>query len=401
MTSTDSWQAGPWQLVSNGLASMGNKRSGGLECLDAQKSESIQVKLEEEETDFVSCLSSPCKAKRVIMQREVEQLLTLTDAGDEVWETIQVDDMIHVRRHRDPGLFGGCVFVKLSGHVANATAPQVAHCHMNFADRAGWDNQMDGFKVLHHTEGNDLLYCVIHAPPLSDRDFLMFHTVFRHESGRGLMFYSRSADDSLCPPNRAIRARQYVAAHQIMQDPDGRGVTFITTTAMDPQIPFLPRWIMSLLVPSEFRRWVHAVERRCKELHRDNIEVPCAPLFLPDFKLKSPVPPVPFVSTHTLQDVADVIAKESAKSDESTDSDPTGYVESDIASDNPLSLRVPLRPSAESPRMESSPGGSGVSYDGYDGYDGYEPGPILEDDAIVIRHPGSFWECGAPCHCAP
>jgi len=133
-----------------------------------------------------------------------------------------------VPRHRDSGLFGGCVFVQLSGHVANATAPQasfligispfgegwlsgkrnnhkalvmldeVAHCHMNFADRAQRDNQMDWFKVLplcctmrglrgvfftsatfqstnfphstqccsglrHHAEGNDLLYSVIHA----------------------------------------------------------------------------------------------------------------------------------------------------------------------------------------------------------------------------------------------
>ena len=122
------------------------------------------------------------------------RLLTLTGAGDEVWETIQADDLIHapwmcgrlveriaiqlqpgdfhflyaprfsttlvispglqrtecqhlmvgshgtvkvsrnpchrfgteVRRHRDRSLFGGCVFVKLSGHVANATAPQAA-----------------------------------------------------------------------------------------------------------------------------------------------------------------------------------------------------------------------------------------------------------------------------------
>ena len=25
---------------------------------------------------------------------------------------------------------------------------QVAHCHMNFMDRAGWDKQMDGFRIL-------------------------------------------------------------------------------------------------------------------------------------------------------------------------------------------------------------------------------------------------------------
>ena len=84
-----------------------------------------------------------------------------------------------VRRHRDRSLFGGSAFVKLTGRVANATAAQalgkfqlgssfwtrlgcfrpwklawhcwneVAHCHMHFADRAGWDKQMDGFKILH------------------------------------------------------------------------------------------------------------------------------------------------------------------------------------------------------------------------------------------------------------
>lgn len=36
-----------------------------------------------------------------------------------------------------------------------------------------------------------------------------------------IRFYSRSAADSFCPPTRAIRARQYVAAHQIMQDGHG------------------------------------------------------------------------------------------------------------------------------------------------------------------------------------
>lgn len=384
----DSWQAGPWQLMPDGLRSIGNERREA--CVDDELIASIQATELEEDGDFLSRLSSCSDAKRVILQREVEQLLTLTSAGEEVWDTIQADDQIHVSRHRDRSRFG-CVFVKLSGHVANATAPQVAHCHMHFADRAEWDQQMDGFRVLHHAKGNDLLYSVIHAPPLADRDFLMFHTVLRHESGRGLMFYSRSADDSFCPPTRAIRARQYVAAHQIMQDPDGRGVTFTTTTAVDPQIPFLPRWIMSLLVPSEFRRWVHAVERRCKELYRDKIEVPCAPLFLPDFKLKSPASG----SSPLWQEL---VTKESLKtlaiSDASTDSDPIGYVESDLVSETAISFGAALRSAA--PESLSSPGGSGA------GCDGDETGPTLEDDAIVMLQPGySFWRCGAPCRCVP
>ena len=65
---------------------------------------------------------------------------------------------------------------------------------------------MDGFKVLHHSDGNDLLHTVLHTPLLppkpiiyflselrADRDFLVFHVVLKLTEGRGLMFYSRSA----------------------------------------------------------------------------------------------------------------------------------------------------------------------------------------------------------------
>ncbi|CAK9004812.1 unnamed protein product [Durusdinium trenchii] len=380
----ETWQAGPWQLVPDGLSAIGNERTPGRMAEETFASFQTTCESEEDNVDLITRLSSSSSATRLITQHEVEQLLWLTDAGDEVWETIQSDDLTHVRRHRDRSLFGGSAFVKLTGRVANATAAQVAHCHMHFADRAGWDKQMDGFKILHHEKGNDLLYSVIHAPPLADRDFLMHHTVFRHESGRGLMFYSRSADDSLYPPTRAVRAKQYVAAHQITQDADGRGVTFTTTTAMDPYIPFLPRWIMSLLVPSEFRRWVHAVDRRCKELNRDGIKVPCSPLFLAEPELRSAAT----VASGLLQEVE--VRKDSLKSlatcDDSTDSDPVGYLDSDLASDTAVSLGA-LR-GAESQR-ESSPGGSGLG----------ETSPILEDDAIVTAAPGSFWGC-APCRCA-
>jgi len=139
------------------------------------------------------------------------------------------------------------------------------------------DKQMDGFQVLHNVAANDILYSVIHASPLADRDFLSFHALFRHEQGNGLAFYTRFADESFfTPPCRAVRAKQYVLMTEIMQDADV--VTFTTTTAMDPQIPWLPKWIMNWLVPSEFRKWVSAVENRCGELARAGIKVPCATL---------------------------------------------------------------------------------------------------------------------------
>lgn len=135
---------------------------------------------------------------------------------------------------------------------------------------------MDGFKVLNHSKGNDLLYSVIHSPPLSDRDFMVFHTVLRHRSRSGLMFYSPSADDAFYPKQPgAVRATQFMAAHQLIQE--AGGVRFMTSTAIDPHTAFLPRWVLTLLLPSEFKRWRSSVLRRCGELRGQS--VPCTMLW--------------------------------------------------------------------------------------------------------------------------
>ncbi|CAE7512635.1 unnamed protein product [Symbiodinium sp. CCMP2592] len=232
----------------------------------------------------------------VIRPREVEQLVELSGAGEEVWETLVKDEQIHIQRHRDRSLFNGSVFVKLVGRISNTTAAhenrlkttEVAHCFGNFADRAGWDKQMDSFRLMYNVASNDILYSLLHAPPLTDRDFLIYHATMRHESGRGIMLYTRSASNSLCPPTRAVRATQYVASYCIMQDPDGKGVTFTTTSAVDPHIPFLPKWVLTLLMPSEFRRWRNAVDKRCRELHRDAVPIPVAALLQPEDELRAP-----------------------------------------------------------------------------------------------------------------
>eukprot|EP00439_Symbiodinium_sp_Y106_P068594 s2809_g11.t1 len=107
----------------------------------------------------------------VIRPREVEQLVELSSAGEEVWETLVKDEQIHIQRHRDRSLFNGSVFVKLVGRISNTTAAhdnrlkttEVAHCFGNFADRAGWDKQMDSFRLMYNVASNDILYSLLHA----------------------------------------------------------------------------------------------------------------------------------------------------------------------------------------------------------------------------------------------
>lgn len=229
----------------------GNPRTQFLEAEVVQKHLN-KIPFKEENQPLSDRLGSESDVG-VIRPREVEQLVELSSAGEEVWETLVKDEQIHIQRHRDRSLFNGSVFVKLVGRISNTTAAHVAHCFGNFADRAGWDKQMDSFRLMYNVASNDILYSLLHAPPLTDRDFLIYHATMRHEAGRGIMLYTRSASNSLCPPTRAVRATQYVASYCIMQDPDGKGVTFTTTSAVDPHIPFLPKWVL-MPCPSPWRR---------------------------------------------------------------------------------------------------------------------------------------------------
>jgi len=270
------WVAGDWELVPGGLSVLGN----GL-CTTPLPSDAESEDATDTSVPFVEKLCTSFGRRNIITQSEAEELLALVDGDD--WDHFLRDNLIHVQRHKDRQLFDGCIFVKISGCFPGTTVDHVAHCHMNFLDRAQWDKQMDGFKVLNHSKGNDILHCVLHSAPLSDRDFLLFHTVLRHQKRSGLMFYSRSADDMFYPRTSAVRATQYMAAHQFIQD--GNDVFFTTTTAVEPHIAFLPRWVMTWLLPSEFKRWRLSVLRRCKELLGQ--KVPCSTLFeaLPEVPL--------------------------------------------------------------------------------------------------------------------
>lgn len=266
------WVAGDWELLSDGLRVIGND-------IDAPPLDNPESEEEpQQDSPFVERLNSARARQRIITQREAEELLAVVHC-DASWDAFHRDEFLEVQRHKDRGLFGGAVFVKISGCFPGTTVDHVAHCYMNFKDRAKWDKQMDGFQVLNHSKGNDLLYSVIHSPPLSDRDFVVFHTVLRHRSRSGLMFYSRSADDSFYPKQPgAVRATQFMAAHQLIQE--AGGVRFMTATAIDPHIAFLPRWVLSWLLPSEFKRWRSSVLRRCGELRGQS--VPCSVLWAED-----------------------------------------------------------------------------------------------------------------------
>mmetsp|Transcript_64702 Transcript_64702/g.142780 ORF Transcript_64702/g.142780 Transcript_64702/m.142780 type:complete len:350 (+) Transcript_64702:54-1103(+) len=285
----ESWQVGPWRFEPGGLAACGNDVDISQGKVDLTRFQAaVQTTTPDLSAKYLERLESGSDSMRVITKEELSQYVELASLGEDAWETVQRDSEIHIRRYRDRKYFGG-VFVKLTGRLPNANAAHAAHCFLNFADRAGWDSQMDNFRVVHRIADNELLYSRLHCPPLTDREFFTYHMLLSHEKRGGLLIYSRSVDAemSAMPRSGNVRAHQYMMASEIMDDPEG-GAFFTTISAVDPRIPFMPKWIMSLMMPSEFRKWVSSVARRCKKLKELGKSVPCEVFFQMAIHANSP-----------------------------------------------------------------------------------------------------------------
>mmetsp|Transcript_45416 Transcript_45416/g.145724 ORF Transcript_45416/g.145724 Transcript_45416/m.145724 type:complete len:412 (-) Transcript_45416:270-1505(-) len=282
--SSQPWSVGPWTLEPRGLALCGNAAAA-----PGEEARRVAAKVRAdtasaggggEASTYSQRLSSLQGADCVVTQQEVSEFLELAGQGEALWEGVSSDARTNVQRHRDRSLCGG-VFVKMSAHIPTATdLSHVAACYLDFADRATWDKQVDGFRTLHSKEGSDALYYTMHVPPLSDRDFVIFHAILRHESGKGVLLYMRHADPSFVPHTRAVRACCYVTVVEITEHPEG-GASVVVIAAVDPKIPFLPKWIVNALVPSEWRKNVAEVERHCSKLAAAGTRPACAALFGP------------------------------------------------------------------------------------------------------------------------
>eukprot|EP00929_Paragymnodinium_shiwhaense_P071500 TRINITY_DN3633_c0_g1_i1.p1 TRINITY_DN3633_c0_g1~~TRINITY_DN3633_c0_g1_i1.p1 ORF type:complete len:400 (+),score=37.67 TRINITY_DN3633_c0_g1_i1:108-1307(+) len=283
-------RAGPWILEPAGLQACGNAMSANVCPVRSHSfAQKAQTDAPSFETDYATHMSSKCEKNRIVTAGEVQQFLSLGVQGqnDTMWEVIKEDSQISTKRYRELSLFPGAVLARVSATVPNTTAAHVAHCFLNFADREAWDTQVGSFKILHNVCGNEVLYFNLKAAPLHDRDFVVWHTVWRHESGRGLLIYNRSTNDVLAPPGKCtVRANAYVQATEIMEDGHG-GVHFSTTAAIDPSVP-VPKWLTSMLIPREFRRWVSCVTKRCEELRSERFVPPCIGLFRSDAIVPSP-----------------------------------------------------------------------------------------------------------------
>lgn len=286
MDDGESVYAGPWQKIPRGLSLCGN----ATEPMTPALKKNLPL-LRAEATSFaggyIERLNKGIDPGQLITGEEVESFLAMSALSGDMWETVSRGGGATVTRHRSRGLFGGCMFTQLHGTLLDTTPAHVAHSCLRFAERTAWDKAVVRMKLVHSMETNDVVHYEVRAPPLGPRDFVVYHTIWRHESGSRLLIYSRSGADELLPPNRSVRAKQFVQAVEISEAPNG--VSFQVTTAVDPRMPLMPKWIMTVMVPREFRKWLVTMQRQCLELKRAGLDSPCARFFEPAFDIDTPI----------------------------------------------------------------------------------------------------------------
>eukprot|EP00443_Scrippsiella_acuminata_P127769 CAMPEP_0115750690 /NCGR_PEP_ID=MMETSP0272-20121206/94867_1 /TAXON_ID=71861 /ORGANISM="Scrippsiella trochoidea, Strain CCMP3099" /LENGTH=173 /DNA_ID=CAMNT_0003195839 /DNA_START=31 /DNA_END=549 /DNA_ORIENTATION=+ len=72
----------------------------------------------------------------------------------------------------------------------------------------------------------------------------------------------------------------------ISADPEG-GTRFTTVAVVDPKIPFMPKWVINIFIPSEMRKFIVLLNENSHALKQAGIKTPCASFFVP---LQSSVP---------------------------------------------------------------------------------------------------------------
>jgi len=279
----------PWIVVPRGLASLGNK----VESVSSAAFESICVDAPDPKMGWKERLSAGLDTMRVILPEEIALPLELLNKSEDMWNLVQDFGSLQMYRYLDRSLWNGSVFGKFSARLPRASKELVAHCVYNFEERVKWDKQAESFCVRAAPMSNDVLRLRLHAPPYSDRDYVVHHVVARHTEGRGFLVYNRQADDALIPPSKeAVRGRWVTNLMVIMEDPMG-GVIVEILTANDPRIPFVSSHFVNMFAQNEVKKWMEALERHCDELQASGCKassLPCADLFHPKAAVSQVLP---------------------------------------------------------------------------------------------------------------
>jgi len=196
-----------------------------------------------------------------------------------------------LRKADDAGLWdvvlshpsSGCVVKRLKGETDNGPLSILLQIKMkgipieeaarvlnNFSERSQWDKQSVRFHCHDDwgapVEFNGLFYFALHAPPLTDRDFLNYFAAAKADDGNAYMTIARAArHPSYSPRKGNVRAHMHGNVALINRDSDPGSTIFTVVTKQDIFLPIVPHWLINKLLPGQFSAWNDKMQRACRD----------------------------------------------------------------------------------------------------------------------------------------
>jgi len=189
------------------------------------------------------------------------------------WGVCTQREGVYAIKSLDPE--SGIIRVKTVGQLPGVP-PQVAfHCSYDAQTRASWDVHFVFFRSeaarTPVSPGIDIIHAAVHAPVVSDREFLEWRMLEAPPAGRpehsgGFRMYLRSCDFSDAPEvgKGRVRADVLASAYEISWQPDGKGCQLVIYSQVDIK-GSIPKFVINSLAPSTPLKWVKKLRSACAE----------------------------------------------------------------------------------------------------------------------------------------
>jgi len=261
----------PWHIIERPLEAFGNV----VEQL--RPPGTSQWSMEPPPEGGVQALLGGSQEGRLIHKEEFQMFSQLLAKADEagVWEVVLSHPssgfvLKRLKGESDNGPLSILLQVKMKG----IPIEEAARALNTFSERGQWDKQQVRFHCHDDwgapVEFNGLFYFAIHAPPLTDRDFLNYFAVAKADDGNAYMTITRAArHPSYSPRKGNVRAKLHGNVSLISRDTDPGSTVFTMVTKQDIFLPLVPHWLINKILPGQLSAWNDKMQRAC----RDHLEV--------------------------------------------------------------------------------------------------------------------------------
>lgn len=208
---------------------------------------------------------------------EFEFLRNLFDEPDENWLLSIEKPGVKIQRKYTE--HSNCILIRAWKEMPGIEPETVLYNMLDFERRAKWDDLISNYTNVHGEERSrksDIVYFVLPAPVIKDRDFVVYQRIRADETpkGKGYSILQRSTDHPFRPViKNFIRGETHLGGITIHRDRGSTTSTFCVTGMTDP-CGSVPKWLVNFFTSMKIGRFMDKLKTACEKLQKSLAEDP-------------------------------------------------------------------------------------------------------------------------------